>query len=146
MTTSGKSEAMLKALYVTLSRYLHRVTASVLHLLKYKAYTNYCQGYNENEKLTQEEWERNAEKEYSQFKFWNIIIRFELQLPELVGSLREGQFEDYIKSLHRITPWMFSLYHTHYVRWLPVHIRDLLRLKEHHPERYNAFNKNSLLF
>ena len=38
-----------------------------------------------------------------------------------------------MESLTAIVPWMFALDHTHYSRWLSVHIRDMLLLKEKHP-------------
>ena len=31
-------------------------------------------------------------------------------------------------------PWMFALDHTHYSRWLSVHIRDMTILAKKHPE------------
>ena len=39
----------------------------------------------------------------------------------------------YLESISEIAPWMFALDHTHYSRWLPVHIRDMSLLSETHP-------------
>ena len=50
-----------------------------------------------------------------------------------VRSVREGNFELYVESLAAIVPWMFALDHTHYSRWLSVHIRDMMSLSEKHP-------------
>ncbi len=50
-----------------------------------------------------------------------------------IRSIREGNFQLYMESLTAIVPWMFALDHTHYSRWLSVHIRDMVSLKEKHP-------------
>ena len=56
-----------------------------------------------------------------------------------VRSLREGNFQLYLESLTKIVPWMFALDHTHYSRWLPVHIQDITLLSENHPGMYDEF-------
>ena len=43
------------------------------------------------------------------------------------------------KLVTKIAPWMFALDHTHYSRWLPVHIRDMTLLSENHPRIYAEF-------
>ena len=50
-----------------------------------------------------------------------------------VRSLREGNFDLYVQPLAQIVPWMFALDHTHYSRWLSVHIRDMTSLSVNHP-------------
>ena len=42
-----------------------------------------------------------------------------------------------------IVPWFFALDHTHYARWIPVHLRDMVSLKECHPDVYAEFLKGS---
>ena len=56
-----------------------------------------------------------------------------------VRSIREGNFQLYLESLTKIVPWMFALDHTHYFRWLPVHIRDMNLLSEKHPAIFAEF-------
>ena len=50
-----------------------------------------------------------------------------------VRSICKGSFELYVELLSKIVSWMFALYHTHYSRWLPVHIRDKMLLSEKYP-------------
>ena len=50
-----------------------------------------------------------------------------------VRVICEGSFELYVELLRKIVSWMFSLDHTHYSRWLPVQIRDMMLLSEKHP-------------
>ena len=56
-----------------------------------------------------------------------------------VRSLREGNFDLYAQSLAHIVPWMFALDHTHYSRWLSVHIRDMTSLSVNHPNIHAEF-------
>ncbi len=56
-----------------------------------------------------------------------------------IRSIREGNFQLYMESLTAIVPWMFALDHTHYSRWLSVHIRDMVSLKEKHPAIFTEF-------
>ncbi len=39
----------------------------------------------------------------------------------------------------QIVPWMFALDHTHYSRWLPIHIRDMSLLPKTHPAVFAEF-------
>ena len=58
-----------------------------------------------------------------------------------VRSIREGNFQRYVESISKITPWMFALDHVHYSRWwLPVHIHDMMALSEKHPEIATEFH------
>ena len=60
-----------------------------------------------------------------------------------VRSLREGDFHLYIQILQNIAPLMFALDHPNYTRWLPVHIRDIISLKECHPDVAADFKKDN---
>ena len=39
----------------------------------------------------------------------------------------------HVQSLAQIVAWKFALDHTHYSRWLSVHIRDMTSLSVNHP-------------
>ena len=58
----------------------------------------------------------------------------ELLLLAFVRSFREANFELYIDALSKMVPWFFSLDHTNYARWLPIHIRDMYRLNDVAPD------------
>ena len=42
-------------------------------------------------------------------------------------------------------PWMFVLDHTHYSRWLSVHIRDMTTLAERHPDVLSEFTSGNFV-
>jgi len=47
-----------------------------------------------------------------------------------IYALRASDFLLYVDSLTQLVPWFFVLDHTHYARWLSVHVRDMARLTE----------------
>ena len=39
----------------------------------------------------------------------------------------------YLAALTELVPWFHALDHTHYARWIPVHLRDMAALPMKHP-------------
>ena len=62
-----------------------------------------------------------------------------------VRAIREGNFQQYVEALTEIVPWVFALDHTHYARWITVHLRDMVSLKYLHPEIYAEFVKGNFV-
>ena len=91
--------------------------------------------------LTFDKWSNLQAKKHPQFKYWDNTLHLELLLLEYVKSLRTGDFQLYVKTIQKIAPWMFSLDHHNYARYLPVHIRDMMTLEKVHPDLYKEFNK-----
>ena len=60
-----------------------------------------------------------------------------------IKPIHEADFQLYVEALSKIVPWFFALDHTHYARWIPVHLRDLISLKECHPSIYEQFMKGN---
>ena len=58
-----------------------------------------------------------------------------------VLSLRTGDFLLHVQVLGKLVPWAFALNHHNYARWLPVHIHDMITLKEKHPTVLQQFLK-----
>ena len=78
-------------------------------------------------------WVRKQCEALLQFLFWSTALELELLTQEFVRSIREGNFSLYVQILEKLVPWMFALDLVNYSRWLPIHIRDLVNLKERHP-------------
>ncbi len=85
------------------------------------------------EVLTLEKWCEIRSQESVQFSYWHKTLTLEITLLLLIRFLREGNFQLYVESLTKIVPRMFVLNHTHYSRWFPVHIRDMMQLSDKHP-------------
>ena len=86
-----------------------------------------------------DKWQLQQEDARPQFLYWSTTLRFELIILIFVRSLRERNFKLYIDALVSLMPWFFALNHTNYVRWLPVHIRDIILLEESHPAVFAEF-------
>ena len=50
---------------------------------------------------------------------------------------------EFNRILTEIVPWFFALDHTHYARWIPIHLCDLISRLEHHPDVYTEFVKGN---
>jgi len=132
VTTPGKAESLLKSSHVKRARHVHIVTCSTLWILLHQAYDEYCQA--ESEPSSYEDWCTRQKEKCPQFKYWHTVMEMQLLLLIFVRSLREGNFQMYLASLSAIVPWFFALDHTHYCRWLPVHIRDMSTLEARLPD------------
>ena len=62
-----------------------------------------------------------------------------------VRAIREGGFKLYVDALIKIAPWFFALDHTNYARWIPVHLRDMVTLKDVHPKVFAEFLKGNFV-
>ena len=74
-----------------------------------------------------------------QFQYWFIVMQLELLVLVYVRYLREANFSLYVAVLVALTPCFFALDHTHYSRWVPIHIRDMMTLHERHPDVASQF-------
>ena len=64
----------------------------------------------------------------------------------IVRSLRTGDFDLYVDTLTKLTPWFFSLNHTHYARWMSVHVRDMCILDATHPDVAQEFRNGKFIW
>jgi hypothetical protein len=140
VASSGTADSFLKVSHVTRTRHAHQVTAASLHLLLNKAYAEYTRNHEETETLKHmEAWCEEKIAASPQFCFWFNILQLELQVMIFVRSLRQGNFMLYIDSLSQLVPWFFSLDHTNYARWIPIHLRDMINLRVKHPAVHKEF-------
>ena len=92
-----------------------------------------------------EDWCSSNAKLYPQFKFWLLILQMQLDVLVYVRAMREADFQLYVDALTKIVPWFFALDHIHYARWIPVHLRDMVTLKEVHPTVFAEFMKGNFV-
>ena len=112
-----------------------KATAASLHTLLHKAYSEFTSEATAagTEVLSLETWCGMRSQESVQFGYWLKTMSLEITLLLFIRSFREGNFQLYIETLTKIILWMFALDHTHYSRWLPVNIRDMMQLSNKHP-------------
>ena len=140
ITSSGTADSFIKVSHVTKTRHAHQVTAASLHTLLHLVYTECNASATEAESaLSFEQWCQVCAQQSVQFDYWHKTLLLEISMLLFIRSIREGNFQLYMESLTAIVPWMFALDHTHYSRWLSVHIRDMVSLKEKHPAIFAEF-------
>ena len=119
IASAGTSDSFLHASHVTKRRHAHQVTAVVLSELRREAFELDAKG-----KLISH-MEITDAKKSPVFKFWDLILQVEILILIFVGSHRENNFNLYVDALEALVSWFFALDHTHYARWMSVHIRDM---------------------
>ena len=112
---------------------------AALNCLLDEAYQEYLTNTPDLEILPMNEWKAERRSKHPQFMYWDIVMQMELILCIFVRSIRIGHFKLYIESLQAMMPWVFALDHGHYARWMPVHIHDMLKLENLHPDIFRQY-------
>ena len=119
----GTADSFLKASSVTPTRRAHQVTAISLYLLLQTAHTK----YHEQEcasggtALSLDDW-CEEHKSVPQIYYWYTIMQLQLLLLVVLRLICSSNFNQYIDSLSKIIAWFFSVGHTNYAQWLPIHL------------------------
>ena len=74
-----------------------------------------------------------------------MILQVELAVMICVRLIREADFQLYMVALSKIVPFFFAVDCAHYSRWVPVHLRDMMSLKQHHPDVHAEFLKGNFV-
>jgi hypothetical protein len=123
VATSGTADSFLKVTHLTRTRHAHQVTSLALYKLQREAFLQRNgQKYSEDDF---NKWRLEMNEKSPTFHFWDMILKLETSIHIVVRSHREGNFALYVESLKSLVPWFFSLGHTNYARWIPIHIRDM---------------------
>jgi hypothetical protein len=138
VASEGTANSFLTASSVTKTRQAHQITACSMHMLRCEAFEKY-KTQNENSDIVMHDWIKEMNKSRSLFQYWSMIIDLELLMLIFVRALREGDFLLYKEALGEILPYMFSLDHVNYARWLTVHLRDMLELESKAQDVAQAF-------
>ncbi|KAK3910021.1 Microtubule-associated protein VP7 [Frankliniella fusca] len=143
VATEGRAKSMIHVSHLARTRYAHEVTAAALYRLQVSAFE---QGVGDiDDPMTFDQWRQKRRGESLQFLYWDIAMELELTVLLVVKSLRCADFDLYVAALRRLVPWFFSLNHTHYSRWLSVHIPDLENLEVAHPALYQEFRQGKFV-
>ena len=137
ISTPGRIESALKGNKIKRSRYTHQVALYVLRSLakhKFKKQTAFTYF---------EEWKHQKRQTSVNADYWFTVIDLYLLLFAFVKSLREANFDLFVRCLENILPWTFTLHHVHYARWLSVFLHDLYCLPADHPSLFQEFLKGN---
>ena len=84
---------------------------------------------------------RDKESQYPQFYFWSQTLKLQLLVMSFICSIHSGDFNLYKTTISLLMPCFFAFNHTHYARWLSVHLCDMLQLQETNAEVFRHFNE-----
>ena len=143
LASSGTAESFLTASSITKTRQAHQITACTLYKLVRGAYKDYYPEYSST--LTFEEWCDHRMNESPQFQFWHLVLDMELIIFILIRSFMEGNFTLYCEALSGLIPYFFANNNVNYACWLPVHLKDMMSLEQHHPEVVREFHKGNFV-
>ena len=143
VAAAGMADSFLKATHVKRTRYAHQVTCSALSNLLHQSYDAYRQ--LESDPLSIEDWCTERAYASPQFQYWLLVMQLEEIVLVYVRSLREGNFTLYLAAICTLAPWFFALDHTHYARWLSIHIRDMATLENRLPEVATQFGQGGFI-
>ena len=133
--TAGRVASPLDEHHIKRTCYAHQISLVALSLLKQEAYSTYREEVQGSPELF-ELWSMKCSEHTDMFKYWSQIIKLELIMCQFVRSLRDGDFELNVKFLDELCTWFFAFDHiyTNYARWVPVHVKDLVKLPVKHRE------------
>ena len=84
-------------------------------------------------------WAGEAAKSNHMFKYWLLIMKFQMDFLIFIRSLWEGHFILFVNVLKSLVKWFFIFDQYNYARWITVHIQDLLTLSVTCPQVYQEF-------
>ena len=145
LASPGVTESFLKASHVMRTRHAHAVTACSLHILLHESYNYHKANSLDDAGITFDTWYVQRKAESPQFLYWCTCLELEILVFTFVRSLRIGDFDLYVESLTKLTPWFFSLNHTNYARWMPIHVRDMCSLDINHPQVAHEFRNGKFV-
>ena len=88
-----------------------------------------------------ETWKESKTKENANLCFWFHAIQLETLLFSLTKSLRDADVGLFVQCIKEIMPWMFTLDHTHYARWMSVFLKDLQLIPSKYPSIFEEFKR-----
>lgn len=79
------------------------------------------------------------------FKYWYSVMCFQVVILQFIKSIRTANFDDYVIALELLMPYFFAFDRIHYARWLSVHYRDMVTLKDRLPSTYDHFKSGGFV-
>ena len=143
IATAGTADSFLKGTHVKRTRHAHQVTSSALSILLHRAYGAYS--LETSAPMMFDDWCVKQAEASPQFHYWHMVMHLEGLILVYVRSLRDANLSLYMDALTALAPWFFALNHTHYSRWVPVHIRDMITLHQRLPQVAKEFDEGNFV-
>jgi hypothetical protein len=136
--TSGVALSLLGSKDIKRTRRAHHLTLAWLHILKQRAYEEFC-ATAPRPVISFEMWQQIHAGQSATFWFWLLVEKTLLTLSRFYRAQRSGDWILTKEALFDFCPLFFSFGHTNYARWLPVFLKDMAQLEFSHPEIHAEF-------
>ena len=93
-----------------------------------------------------QDWMEKKASESRMFHYWKMIFDLQILILMFIWSQRERDFALYDQVLKSIMKYIFAFNHYNYVRWLTIHVDDLIKLELVCGNVYKEFVLAILLF
>ena len=123
------------------TKYAHEVTAAALSVVMNRAYQEYVSSTPVDEVKEISAWCEDQMAKHPKLQYWSMVLNLGLLVLNLVGSIRSGDFQQYMKSIQDLIPWSFAMDHINYSRSLSIHLRDMTSPSTLHPSVYTHFSE-----
>ena len=125
ISTLGRTDSFLTCSGVSgikRARYANQVTLSALITLATDAFRS------QSEYSSYKEWQENISNKSVTAKYWFTVIELQVLLFMFIRSLRESNFDMFIRCFEEMLPWLAVLDHRNYLMWGSVFLNDMKNL------------------
>ena len=136
VAAGGTTDSLLVVSHLGKTKYAHEVTAAALFVPMDCAYREFVSSTPVDEVKKISAWCEDQMAKHPQFQYWSMVLNLELLVLNLVGSIRSGDFQQYMKSIQDLIPWSFAMDHINYSCSISNHLRDMTSLSTLHPSVY----------
>ena len=141
VAAGGTVDSLLAVSHLGKTKYAHEVIAAALFVLMDRAYQEYVSSTSADKVKEISAWCEDQMAKHPQFRYRSIVLNIELLVLNLVGSIRSGHFQQYMKSIQDLIPWSFVMDNINFSRSLSIHLRDMTSLSTLHPSVYTHFSE-----
>ncbi|KAL8609400.1 hypothetical protein ACOMHN_019890 [Nucella lapillus] len=120
---SGVTASLLGGKHVKRTRYAYHLTLAFLHVLKLRAYKEYCTGYGPHEPT--DVWEQRLIDASPTISYWTTVREYLLINCHFVKGQQQGDWPLTLSACEDLCSWFFVFGHTNYARWLPVFLQNM---------------------
>ena len=137
--TAGLQTATVDVNHIHKSRYSVQLSVVLKYTCLKKAHRA------SNSVLPLFSWAEERSSSSPMFKYWMLIMKFQIKYLVFIRSMREGNFKLFVKILISLVKWFFIFDHYHYSKWLSVHTQDLLSLPITCRQLYQEFESGNFV-
>ena len=141
VAAGGTADSLLAVSHLGKTKYAHEVTAVELLVPMDRAYQEYVSSTPVDKVKEISAWCEGQMAKHPQFQYWSMVLNRGLLVLNLLGSIRSGDFQQYMKSIQYLIPSSFAMNPINYSRSLSIHLRHMTSPSTLYPSVYTHFSE-----